>query len=68
MIQVKDKMLSVKDIYIKDLNDQYFAAGAIMKDQDLLIGKQQKKIRTKNLILGILSGIAAASIVIVAVK
>jgi len=68
MITTKDKLLSVKDIYIKNLNDQYFASSSIIKDQDILIGKQQKKIRTKNVILGLLGGIAAASIVIIAVK
>ena len=68
MITTKDELLSVKDLYIKNLNDQYFASSSIIKDQNLLIGKQQKKIRTKNVILGLLGGIAAASIIIIAVK
>jgi hypothetical protein len=68
LISVKDKMLSVKDVYIKDLNDQYFASGKIIKDQDELIGKQKKVIKRKNVIMGLFGGIAAASIVIIAIR
>jgi len=68
LVSVKDKLMTVKDIYIKNLNDQYFASARIIKQQDDLIVKQKKAIKRKNVIMGIFGGIAAASIVIIAIR
>lgn len=67
-IVAQDTLLKVKNNRIIGLTREYFQSQAAVNKLNNDLKKSEKKLRTKNVILGILSGVAAVGIVIAVVK
>jgi hypothetical protein len=68
IISKQSVLLNLKDIRIVNLTNEYYASQRIMNDQNSVIKKQKKNIRTKNALVGILGGIAVGAVVVTLVK
>jgi hypothetical protein len=67
-VSKQDTLIKLKDKRIIDLTREYFQSEAEREKAEKETEKANKKVRTKNVIIGILSGVAAVGIVISAVK
>jgi hypothetical protein len=67
-IVAQDSLIKVKNNRIIGLTREYFQSQAVVDKLNNDLKKSEKKLRTKNVILGILSGVAAVGIVIAVVK
>lgn len=68
IIRQQDSLISIKDKRIVGLTREFYSSQATIAGLNGALEKERKKVRTRNVILGILSGVAAAGIVVAIVK
>jgi len=68
LISRKDEMLTVKDNRIKTLTDEYYQSQAAIRSLSADLEKQQRKVRNRNRLLGIISGAAGVAVLVAIVR
>lgn len=68
IIQSQDTLLQIKDKRIIGLTREFYTSQVIITGLNTDLEKERKKVRTRNIILGVLSGVAAAGIVVAVIK
>lgn len=68
IITTQKELIGIKDRRITGITNDYYSIQRVNSDLNSVIKKQKRNIRTKNAVVGILSGVAVGAIVVTLVK